>query len=169
MSAHAGLDLLTDLGAAIEWLCGLQGRVVLGNYVYTDGVTNLRVCAALDSLTLSVQGERSDLALAFLATPTDVFAVPPEAVAHARRAYENRSQLVRLLGLPLRTMSAGRLLRRQYVSDGQPGIATTRSSRNRAPTTPWPNGCSAGGRSLHATPAASCPSTSHRPPEPARC
>jgi hypothetical protein len=31
-------------------------------------------------------------------------------------------RLVRLLELPLRTMSAGRLLRPQYVSDGQPGI-----------------------------------------------
>ena len=43
-------------------------------------------------------------------------------MAHARRAYENRSRPARLLGLPLRTMSAGRLLRPQYVSDGQPGI-----------------------------------------------
>jgi hypothetical protein len=86
IAAHAGLDLLTEAGAATEWLRGLQGRVVLGNYVYADGVTNLRVCAAVDSLTLSVQGERPDLALAFLATPTDVFAVPPDAVAHARRA-----------------------------------------------------------------------------------
>jgi hypothetical protein len=122
IAAHAGLDLLTEVGAATEWLRGLQGRVVLGNYVYADGVTNLRVSAAVDSLTLSVQSERPDLALAFLATPTDVFAVPPDAVAHARRAYENRSRPARLLGLPLRTMSAGRLLRRQYVSDGQPGI-----------------------------------------------
>jgi hypothetical protein len=115
---HAGLDMLTDLGAAAEWLRGLPGRVVLGNYVYADGVTNLRVCAAVDSLTLSLQSERTDLALAFLATPTDVFAVPADAVAHARRAYEDRSRLARLVG----AMSAGRLLRRQYVSDGQPGI-----------------------------------------------
>ena len=122
IAVHAGLDLLTDLGAAGDWIRGLPGRVVLGNYVYADGVTNLRVCAAVDRLTLSVQGDRPDLALAFLATPTDVFAVPPDAVAHARRAYEDRSRSARLLGLPLRTMSAGRLLRRQYVSDGQPGI-----------------------------------------------
>jgi hypothetical protein len=122
IAARAGLDLLTDLGAAAEWLRDLPGRVVLGNYVYADGVTNLRVCAAADCLTRSVHGERPDLALAFLATPTDVFAVPPDAVAHARRAYENRSRPARLLGAPLRTMSAGRVLRRQYLSDGQPGI-----------------------------------------------
>ena len=119
---HAGLDLLTELGAAAEWLGGLEGRLVLGNYVYADGVTNLRVCAAVDSLTLSVQGVRPDLALAFLATPTDVFAVPADAMAHALHAYENRSRPARLLGGPLRTMSAGRLLHRQYVPGGQPGI-----------------------------------------------
>ena len=113
---------MTELGAAAEWLGGLEGRLVLGNYVYADGVTNLRVCAAVDSLTLSVQGERPDLALAFLATPTDVFAVPQDAVAHALRAYENRSRPAKLLGLPLRTMSAGRLLRASTCPAGNPGI-----------------------------------------------
>jgi hypothetical protein len=119
---HAGLDLLTEVGAAAEWIRGLDGRVVLGNYVYADGVTNLRVSAAVDALTLSLQDTLPDLALAFLATPTDVFAVPPEAVAHAQDAYENRSRKAKVLGRPLRTVSAGRLLRRQYVPGVHPGI-----------------------------------------------
>jgi hypothetical protein len=118
----AGLDLLTEVGAAAAWIRGLDGRVVLGNYVYADGVTNLRVSAAVDALTLSLQAAIPDLALAFLATPTDVFAVPPEAVAHAQHAYENRSRKAKVLGRPLRTVSAGRLLRRQYVPGVQPGI-----------------------------------------------
>jgi hypothetical protein len=121
-AAHAGLDLLTDAGAAAEWIDGLDGGVVLGNYVYADGVTNLRLSAAVDALTVSLQGLRPDLALAFLATPTDVFAVPADAVAQAVHAYENRSRRARLLGRPLRTVSAGRLLRRQYVPGVQPGI-----------------------------------------------
>lgn len=119
---HAGLDLLTEVATAAEWIRGIAGRVVLGNYVYADGVTNLRVSAAVDSLTLSLQGALPDLALAFLATPTDVFAVPPEAVAHAHDAYENRSRKAKVFGRPLRTVSAGRLLRRQYVPGVQPGI-----------------------------------------------
>src|SRR4029077_536483 len=115
-------DLLTDIGAAAQWIRELDGRVVLGNYVYADGVTNLRVSAAVDALTLSLQGAVPDLALAFLATPTDVFAVPPEAVAHAQHSYENRTRLAKVLGRPLRTVSAGRLLRRQYVPGVHPGI-----------------------------------------------
>lgn len=119
---HAGLDLLTDIGAAAEWIRNLDGRVVLGNYVYADGVTNLRLSAAVDAMTASLLDTLPDLALAFLATPTDIFAVAPEVVAHALRAYGGRSRLAKITGPPLRAMSAGRLLRRQYVSGAYPGI-----------------------------------------------
>src|SRR6185437_15008002 len=54
-AARAGLDLLTQLNAAAEWIRGLGGAIVLGNYVYADGVTNLRVSAAVDALTVLVQ------------------------------------------------------------------------------------------------------------------
>ncbi len=116
--AHAGLDLLSDIAAAADWVGGLDGRVVLGNYVYADGARNLRLSAALDALTVRLQGVRPELALAFLATPTDVFAVPPDAVAHSRHAYADRSRLARLVARP----SAGRLLRGQYLPGGDPGI-----------------------------------------------
>ena len=119
---RAGLDLLTQISAAAEWIRRLDGAIVLGNYVYADGVTNLRVSAAVDALTVLLQDAVPDLALAFLATPTDVFAVPPEAMAHSHHAYENRSRKVKILGRSLRAVSAGRLLRRQYVPDVHPGI-----------------------------------------------
>jgi hypothetical protein len=119
---RAGLDLLTQPGAAADWIGRLDGALVLGNYVYADGATNLRVSAAVDALTVLLQDSVPDLALAFLATPTDVFAVPPEAVAHSQHAYENRSMKAKILGRPLRAVSAGRLLRRQYVPGVEPGI-----------------------------------------------
>ena len=119
---RCGLDLLVDIGAALDWLGELPGRLVLGNYVYADGVTNLRLSAAVDALTVRLQHRRPDLELAFLATPTDVFAVPPDAVAQALRAYAGRSRAARLLGRPLRTLSAGRLLRRAYVPGVEPGL-----------------------------------------------
>jgi hypothetical protein len=95
---------------------------VLGNYVYADGAANVRVSAAVDALTLRVQGVRPDLALSFLATPTDVFAVPAEAVAHSVQAYGRRPRTAKMLARPLRTLSAGRLLRRAYVPGADPGI-----------------------------------------------
>ncbi|MDT4949730.1 MAG: hypothetical protein QOJ37_2325 [Pseudonocardiales bacterium] len=121
-AAHAGLDLMSDIAAAAEWIRGRDGRLVLGNYVYADGVRNLRLCAAVDALSVHLQAELPDLALAFLATPTDVFAVPPEAVAHALKAHQDRSLPAKLLAAPVRTLSAGRLMRRPYPPDERPGI-----------------------------------------------
>ncbi|MGY1622150.1 hypothetical protein ACI789_08150 [Geodermatophilus sp. SYSU D00965] len=122
-AARAGADLIADVPAVAEWVAGLPGRPVLGNYVYADGATNVRVSTAVDALTVRLAAARPDLALAFLATPTDVFAVPAEAVEHSVRAYAGRSRTAKLLGRPLRTLSAGRLLQRAHVPGTAPGIA----------------------------------------------
>ena len=119
---RAGLDLTGQVPAAADWLAGLDGSLVLGNYVYADGAANVAVCTAADALTVRLQAARSDLALAFLATPTDVYAVPAEAVAHSARAYASRPRAAKLAGRPLRTLSGGRLLRRAYVPGADPGI-----------------------------------------------
>src|SRR6185312_10159680 len=73
----------TLLVPVADWLAGLDGPLVLGNYVYADGAANVRVASAVDALTVRLQAERGDVALAFLATPTDVFAVPSDAVAQS--------------------------------------------------------------------------------------
>ncbi|SNR62742.1 hypothetical protein [Blastococcus mobilis] len=123
LARSAGADLIVEVPAVADWLAGLPGTPVLGNYVYADGATNVRVSMAVDALTTRVQGVRPDAALAFLATPTDVFAVPGEAVDQSVRAYAGRSATAKLLGRPLRTLSAGRLLRRAYVPGADPGIS----------------------------------------------
>jgi hypothetical protein len=118
----AGVDLLTEVPAVQRWLGELPGPLVLGNYVYADGATNLRLSVAVDELTTRLRAGADDLALAFLATPTDVFVVPGEAVEQSTRSYEDRPARSKALGRPLRTLSGGRLLRRQYVPDTSPGI-----------------------------------------------
>ncbi|WP_347059578.1 hypothetical protein ABC795_03800 [Blastococcus sp. HT6-30] len=122
-AAGAGADLIAEVPAVADWTAGLPGSVVLGNYVYADGATNVRVSAAVDALTVRVAAERGDLALAFLATPTDVFAVPADAVEQSVRAYAGRTRTAKVLGRPLRTVSGGRLLQRAYVPGTDPGIA----------------------------------------------
>jgi hypothetical protein len=120
--AHLGADLVTDVPRVCDWLARHDGRLVLGNYVYADGADNVRVSVAVDEVTTRLAADRDDLALGFLATPTDVFAVPGEAVAHSVEAYESRSRRSRLLGRPLRAASGGRLLRRAYAPGSDPGI-----------------------------------------------
>jgi hypothetical protein len=121
----AGLNLVRQVPDAADWLASLDGPLVLGNYVYADGGANVAACAAADALTLRLQAARGDVALAFLATPTDVFAVPPDAVACSARAYAARSRTAKLAGRPLRAVSRGRLLRRAYVPGADPGISDT--------------------------------------------
>jgi hypothetical protein len=121
-AGHAGADLIAEVPEVADWLTGLPGTPVLGNYVYADGATNVRVSVAVDALTLRLAGVRPELALAFLATPTDVFAVPGEAVEASVAAYAQRSAVGKLLGRPLRALSAGRLLRRNYLPGSDPGV-----------------------------------------------
>lgn len=116
---ECGADLLTDLPALGRWLSELEGRLVLGNYCYADGAAHVRLSMAADALAAHLQQERPDTALAFLATPTDVFAVPAEEVMVANRRYEDRSGWLRT---PLRVVSGGRLLHRNYPPGADPGV-----------------------------------------------
>ena len=118
----AGIDLLSEVPAVERWLQDQPGTLVIGNYVYADGATNTRVSVAVDELTHRLQQGRNDVALAFLATPTDVFAVPAEAVRHSSRQYDGRSPRAKALSRPLRAISGGRLLRRNYAPGSDPGI-----------------------------------------------
>lgn len=122
LAQAAGADLLADVPGIERWLRSQPGTLVVGNYVYADGATNVRVSVAVDELTCRLRDHHDDVALAFLATPTDVFAVPGDAVDQATRGYDGRSVRSKALGRPLRTLSGGRLLRRNYVSGSNPGI-----------------------------------------------
>lgn len=113
-----GVDLLTELPAVAHWLDGFDGRLIIGNYVYALGGLHTRLSIAVDALGSYLGERRADTALAFLATPTDIFAVPPEAVAQATDRFRRRSGLARVTG----TLSGGRLLRRNYPEGADPGI-----------------------------------------------
>ncbi|MGH3253879.1 MAG: hypothetical protein ACRDOU_00500 [Streptosporangiaceae bacterium] len=122
LAQRAGLDLTDDAPAVADWLATAEDPLVLGNYVYADGAANVRVSSAVDALTVRLQAARPDMALAFLATPTDVFAVPGDAVAQSARAYATRSPAARLGRWPLQALSGGRMLSRAYPPGADPGI-----------------------------------------------
>jgi hypothetical protein len=122
LAQRAGLDLIADIPAVADWLAAVDGPLVLGNYVYADGAANVMLASAVDALTVRLTAARGDVALAFLATPTDVFAVPADAVAQSARAYADRSPAAKRGGWPLRALSGGRLLRRGYPPGADPGI-----------------------------------------------
>jgi hypothetical protein len=122
LAERVGVDLAADVPAVADWLARTDGPLTLGNYVYADGAANVRVASAVDALTVRLTAERGDVSLAFLATPTDVFAVPAEAVAQSARAYAGRSPAAKLGSWPLRALSGGRLLRPAYPPGADPGV-----------------------------------------------
>lgn len=119
-STH-GADLVREFPALANWLEGFDSRLVVGNYCYADGPMHVRVSMAADALSCHLTSRRADTALAFLATPTDVFAVTAEDVARSNEAYSRRS-VSAVLRQPLRLASGGRLLQRNYPPGADPGI-----------------------------------------------
>jgi hypothetical protein len=109
--AAAGVDVVARTPELLAWLAGVEGPFTLGNYLYADGALHTRASVAVDAVTVALSGLRADFSLAFLATPTDAFCVPPDVVEHSRRDYERRTVLRRLSRLG----SGGRLFEPNYA------------------------------------------------------
>ncbi len=111
-----GLDVLADLAETRAWLAANLGASapVLGMYGYADGGPHVLLTAAFDVLAGRLAAERPGTALAYLATPTDAYLVPEEAVERARARYRAR-RARRLLQAPFKALSGGRLYRPAYT------------------------------------------------------
>ena len=123
----AGLDLVTALPAARAWLAehAAAAPLVLANHAYADGAAHVRVTAAADAVAADALDGGGDVALAFLATPTDCYLVPTDVVADARRRWLERGWRAPLQS-PLRAASRGRLFAPSYgelVPGGEWGLA----------------------------------------------
>lgn len=103
VAARAGADLVTQPPEIATWLGEIEQPFVLGTYAYADGATHALLTVAADGVVERLRTTRDDLTLAYLATPTDVFAVPAEAVAESRRRWDARG-LSGLLQSPLRLL-----------------------------------------------------------------
>ncbi len=88
----AGANLLTGAPEIARWLIGLDQPLVLGGYAYRDGSGFVRVSVAMDAIMAEVsQHNTHPVQLAFLLTPTDVYAVPESVAAASRQRYEQRT------------------------------------------------------------------------------
>lgn len=90
LAAAAGVDLIKDVPAVWEMLAAVEGPLVLGNYLYADSGKHVLVSTAADVLAAGLARSRDDLTLAFLATPTDAYAVPWRDVETARERWHHR-------------------------------------------------------------------------------
>ena len=94
VAAAAGADVITEAPELTQWLLELDGPLTVGDYVYAPGALHVRISTAVDAILATLVDRRNDVGLAYLATPTDVYAVPSEVVTASMDAYASSGRLV---------------------------------------------------------------------------
>jgi hypothetical protein len=94
-TAPAGADLVGETPEIAAWLHEADGPLTVGAYAYLDGAQHVRVAAAMDAIQAQLAAQRRDITLAMLATPTDIYAVPAEALRAAHARFDARGGLAR--------------------------------------------------------------------------
>lgn len=106
--AEPGADLLADTPQIAQWLAAHGVPLDLASLAYLDGERHLRVSLAMDLIAEQLMAQGAVASLAYLATPTDVFAVPREAAEAAMRAHAARPLLSRGLQSALHLVHLGK-------------------------------------------------------------
>lgn len=106
---HAGADLMTETPEVAAWLASLDVALDVASLAYLDGERHARVSVAMDAVATQLAGARAGTSLQYMATPTDLFAVPEEVARAAQEAFAGRAALKRLSQAGARGLSAGRL------------------------------------------------------------
>ncbi|NYF98154.1 hypothetical protein [Janibacter cremeus] len=126
-SGDSGADVVHQPGQVLEWIRRTRGGdpLAVGMHAYADSGVHVRVSAAMDLLMDELTADDAETALAWLATPTDAFVVPPEVVAAARERWAARGITLKSAQAPVRALGRGKLFAPAYrdAHEGQPGIA----------------------------------------------
>jgi hypothetical protein len=107
-AAHAGADLLADTPEIAAWLSALGRPLSIANLAYLDGERHLRVSLAMDAISATLCAADARTQLAYMATPTDVFAVPEEIGTAVMQRYAGRGVVKKLAQFGARLSSGGR-------------------------------------------------------------
>jgi len=107
-AAHAGADLLADTPEIAAWLASLGQPLSIANLAYLHGERHVRVSLAMDAISATLCAADARTQLAYMATPTDVFAVPEELARDVMRRYAERGVVKKLAQFGARLSSGGR-------------------------------------------------------------
>jgi len=105
---QAGADLIAATPEIAQWLLGLGRPIDLGCIAYADGERHVRVSLAMDAIAAALAAAEPRTTLAWMATPTDVFAVSESLARVVMAGYEDRGLLRRVVQAGLRAGSGGR-------------------------------------------------------------
>lgn len=94
---QAGANLITQAPDIAAWLQGFCGPLDIASLAYLDGERHVKVAMGMDMVARAMCDADANTTLAFLATPTDMFAVTRETAQAAMDAYAARPVAKRTL------------------------------------------------------------------------
>ncbi|MFL6071662.1 MAG: hypothetical protein ACJ72Y_10320 [Actinomycetes bacterium] len=94
LATVAGADVVTEAPEITEWLLRMEQPFIVGDYVYAPGSMHVRTSTAVDGIISTILERRPDVGVAYLATPTDCYAVPGDAVDASLRGFQGTSRIV---------------------------------------------------------------------------
>ncbi len=100
--AACGADLLTQAPEIAAWLGAQHGPLDVGHIAYLDGERHVRVALAMDAIGAALAAAEPRTTLGFMATPTDLVAVPEEIARAVQAHFEARGLLERVAQAGLR-------------------------------------------------------------------
>jgi hypothetical protein len=125
-STSLGVSLLEEPQAIAAWLNSFNLPMDIAAHAYADGERHVRVVMACDFVQQAVLDHGHTIgvksSLAFMATPTDTFAVPESSALASQAAYAGRPLMSRGLQKSLRLASGERFF--------QPNIESLITSEN---------------------------------------
>lgn len=96
-----GANLLTQTPVITRWLSQFGKPLDLGCLAYLHGEKHTRVSVAMDSIAEALQEVDADTTIAYMATPTDSFAVPEWVGERVMTAWQDRSLLAKATQWPM--------------------------------------------------------------------
>lgn len=112
VAASAGADVVTDAPELTQWLMTIDGPLTVGDYIYAPGAMQVRTTTAVDAIIATLVERRGDVGLAYLATPTDAYAVPSEVVLASMHEFTDSNPFVAMA----RGLGGHRVFRANYPS-----------------------------------------------------
>ncbi|SFR55441.1 hypothetical protein SAMN05216203_1341 [Marinobacter daqiaonensis] len=112
-----GANLLTRTPDIAHWLASFGKPLDVGCLAYLHGEKHTRVSVAMDAIASRLQQADPATSIAYMATPTDSFAVPEQVAERVMSAWQNRSLLTRACQWPLGPHAFAPGVTRLYESD----------------------------------------------------
>lgn len=109
-----GANLLTQTPAIARWLGSFEKSLDIGCLAYLHGEKHTRVSVAMDAIAAALQQADPQSSIAYMATPTDSFAVPEAVAKRVMAAWRERSLMAKACQWPLGNLAFAPGITRLY-------------------------------------------------------